>query len=111
MQNPDLLSSEAAVHRQVLKLMGNRFEITVVEESKEAAQEHIAAAIAEIRRIEALLTTFNEESQTALINRLAGIRPVQVDREVFELIRRSKRISDLTQGAFDLTYGSIDKRL
>jgi len=34
-----------------------------------------------------------------------------VDKEVFELIRRSKRISELTQGAFDITYGSIDKRL
>jgi len=36
---------------------------------------------------------------------------VQVDNEVFELIRRSKKISGITQGAFDITYGSIDKRL
>lgn len=107
----DLRSPAPTAHRQVIKLMGNRFEITVVHEKAAEAQAHIAAAVAEIRRIEALLTTFNEESQTALINRCAGIQPVKVDREVFDLIQRSKRISYLTQGAFDISYGSIDKRL
>ena len=46
-----------------------------------------------------------------LINANAGIQPVQVDKEVFDLIYRSKKISQLTQGAFDITYGSVDKRL
>ena len=107
----EFLSSAPTARRQVLKLMGNRFEITVVHGKEDEAQAHIAAAVAEIRRIEALLTTYNEESQTALINRYAGIQPVKVDRELFDLIQRSKRISDLTQGAFDISYGSIDKRL
>lgn len=107
----NLLCGLATAQKLVLKLMGNRFELTVVAEDKVEAEAHLAAAVAEIRRIESLLTTFNEESQTARINRFAGIRPVSVDREVFELIKRSKRLSDLTQGAFDLTYGSVDKRL
>jgi thiamine biosynthesis lipoprotein len=37
--------------------------------------------------------------------------PVRVSRETFSLIQRSIRISEVTQGAFDITYGSIDKRL
>lgn len=98
------------IHKQVLKLMGNRFELSVVSENETWANEQIDEAVNEIRRIEKLLTTFNEESQTAQINALAGIEPVKVDREVFELIQRSIRISALTQGAFDITYGSIDKR-
>lgn len=96
---------------QSLKLMGNMFTITVVSRSQAEAQTLIDCAACEIRRIEALLTTFNEQSQTALINRNAGIGPVQVDAEVFELIRRSIAISQITQGAFDLTYGSIDRKL
>ena len=91
--------------------MGNRFEISVVAEDPLVAKESINAAVEEIRRIERLLTTFDESSQTNCINKNAGIAPVKVDKEVFELIRRSKRISELTQGAFDITYGSIDKRL
>lgn len=99
------------VFKEVTKLMGNRFEFTVVADDENKAGECIAAAIDEVRRIEKLFTTFDESSQTNLINRNAGIKPVKVDREVFELIKRSKKISDITQGAFDITYGSIDKRL
>ena len=61
------------------KLMGNSFEITVVTDDEKTAQHPIDAAIEEIRRIEKLLTTFNEESQTNLINQNAGIQPVEVD--------------------------------
>lgn len=91
--------------------MGNRFEITVVSNDALWANKRIDEAVAEISRIEQLLTTFNETSQTAAINAHAGLKPVAVDREVYDLIYRSLKISELTQGAFDITYGSIDKRL
>lgn len=91
--------------------MGNRFEISVVADDANWASERIDEAVAEISRIEALLTTYADTSQTQRINRNAGIRPVPVEREVFDLIRRSLRLSDLTQGAFDITYGSLDTRL
>lgn len=96
---------------QSLKLMGNNFTITVVAEDNSSAQNYIEAAVGEIRRIEKLLTTFNDESQTSRINDNAGIQPVVVDKEVYGLIERSKSISKITQGAFDITYGSIDKSL
>lgn len=99
------------LHQKVVKLMGNRFEISVVHEDKNWAEERIEEAIEEIRRIEKLLTTFSDDSQTNQINANAGEKPVKVDKEVFDLIQRSIRISNLTQGAFDITYGSIDKSL
>ena len=97
-------------HTEVLKLMGNRFEFTAVAQSKSAAFFAVEVGINEVRRIENLLTTFNETSVTAQINEYAGIKPVQVPAEVFELIFRASKISDITQGAFDITYGSIDKK-
>lgn len=99
------------IQKRVLKLMGNRFELSVVSNDEVWGQQCIDAAISEISRIEKLLTTFSDDSQTNAINRNAGIAPVKVDREVFNLIKRSIKISELTQGAFDITYGSIDKRL
>ncbi|HCY90091.1 MAG TPA: thiamine biosynthesis protein ApbE [Chitinophagaceae bacterium] len=101
------------IYKRVLKLMGNRFEISVVaaEQDTEFAEHAIDAAVEEIQRIEQLLTTYREDSQTIAVNLMAGIRPVQVDREFFDLVARSVRLSSLTQGAFDITYGSIDKRL
>jgi thiamine biosynthesis lipoprotein len=93
------------------RLMGNSFEITVVADDETWANEKLRLAVEEIKRIEKLLTTFNESSQTNQINQQAGIASVKVDREVFELIERSIRISKVTDGAFDITYGSIDKKL
>ena len=105
------LVHSSQIYSKVQKLMGNRFEISVVSEDEKWANERIESAILEIHRIEQLLTTFKPTSQTNQINVQAGIKPVRVDKEVFELIQRSLKISNLTQGAFDITYGSIDKSL
>lgn len=94
-----------------MKLMGNHFEFSVVSENELWANTCIDRAITEVQRIEQLLTTFRDSSQTNQINAMAGIEPVRVDAEVFNLIERAQKISELTQGAFDITYGSIDKRL
>jgi thiamine biosynthesis lipoprotein len=103
--------TEKKVFRRALKLMGNRFEISVVGVDEEWAEARIDVAIEEIRRIERLLTTYDDNSETNLINRNAGCTPVKVSDETFQLIERSIRISRLTQGAFDITYGSVDRRL
>lgn len=98
-------------YNRVLKLMGNRFEFTVLANNQSAGEKAIDAAIAEVKRIEELLSTFKDSSQTSLINQYAGVKPVQVDQEVIDLIQRAQKISDITQGAFDISYGSIDKSL
>lgn len=99
------------IHRRVERLMGNRFEISVVSSNADWASARLDEAVAEISRIERLLTTYRDDSQTNQINANAGVRFVPVDSEVFALIERSLRLSALTQGAFDITYGSLDKRL
>lgn len=103
-------SAGLQVFKKGMHLMGNHFEISIVTHDETWAHECINKAVAEIQRIEQLLTTFNDNSQTNLINRYAGIQPVKVDKEVFNLIERANRISSITQGSFDISYGSIDKR-
>ncbi len=98
------------IFKRGMKLMGNHFEISVVADEEKWANERIDEAVTEIQRIEKLLTTYSETSQTFLINENAGIAPIKVDEEVLGLIARAQRISALTQGAFDITYGSFDKR-
>lgn len=107
----DIVCIAPSVYRRVLKLMGNRFEISVVAEDEKEATVFIDAAVKEIQRIEKLLTTFSETSQTNLINNNAGLQPVKVDRELFDLLVRCRRVSEITQGAFDVTYGSAVKDL
>lgn len=99
------------LYRRSTRLMGNQFEFAIVAGDDTWAQSVIDQGIAEVQRIEKLLTTYNDSSETNLINKNAGIKPVKVSREVFDLIDRSNKISSITQGAFDITYGSIDKKL
>lgn len=90
--------------------MGNQFEFTAVHVSLDICMLAVQKGIQEVKRIEQLFTTFSEDSITALINKNAGVSPVKVPDEVFQLLLRCQRISVLTQGAFDITYGSVDKK-
>lgn len=99
------------VFKKGLLLMGNNFEISVVAHDELWALEKIDLAVKEIQRIEQLLTTYNDQSETNLINQNAGLKPVKVSAETLQLIQRSLRISEITQGAFDISYGSVDKSL
>ncbi len=95
--------------KRTLKLMGSRFEITVIAENTELGDQYIEEAVAEITRIERLISSWNPESQTSEINRQAGIIPVKVDLELYQLIERANGISNLTDGAFDISYASMDR--
>ncbi|WP_163707634.1 FAD:protein FMN transferase [Mangrovibacterium lignilyticum] len=89
--------------------MGSRFDITVVAENETEGNSYIDMAIGEIQRIEKLISSWDQNSQTSAINRNSGIIPVQVDPELFQLIERAIAISKLTDGAFDITYASMDR--
>src|SRR5580698_8712686 len=104
-------NNDLNIFRRSLRLMGNRFEISVVGGDAIWAHDRIDSAIAEINRVEKLLSALSDDSQVTEINRNAGIRPVKVSAEIFRLIERALEISELTQGAFDITYNAVNKNI
>jgi len=90
-------------------LMGSSFEITVVAEDEDFAKESLAIAKKEIIRIENLISSWDQKSETSRINKNAGIGAVEVSKELFDLIFRAQQISKLSSGAFDLTFAAVDK--
>jgi len=90
-------------------LMGGRFDITIVAKDSLAAEENIDAVIAEISRIEYLISDWKPETQVSQVNVNAGIRPVKVDQEVLELAERAIHISELTHGAFDISFAAMER--
>lgn len=95
--------------KQTARLMGSPFEITVVSTNEELGYINIQEAIGEISRIEKLISSWDQNSETFLVNKNAGIKPVKVSLELFKLIERCKQISDITNGAFDISYAALDK--
>ena len=94
------------IFRRTIRLMGNRFEISVVGKDAVWADDCIDNAITEIARVEKLLGAFSDESKMNEINRNAGIKPVKINAEILRLIDRSIKISELTHGSFDITYNA-----
>ena len=94
--------------KRTMKLMGSRFDITVVAKDPIEGEEYINLAVSEITRIEKLISSWDPNSQTSEINKNAGVKPVKVDAELFNLIQRGIGISTLTDGAFDISYASMD---
>jgi len=103
------LVPKAIIFRRSVRLMGNQVEISVVGNDPHWADERIDIAIAEINRVEKLLSTFSDDSTINQVNRNAGERPVKVASEIFRLVDRALQISELTHGAFDITYNTSDK--
>ena len=103
------LFSQEVMQRRAVKLMGSRFDLTIVAQDAATANSYIDDAIMEIGRIERLISSWDPRSQCSEINRNAAIKPVKVDLELFQLIQRANEISQITDGAFDISYASIDK--
>ncbi len=89
--------------------MGSSFELTLVHEDPEEAERLIDESIAEIDRVEHLISSWNKDSQTSQINKMAGIKPQSISKELYDLIERANTIARLTDGAFDISYASVDK--
>ena len=89
--------------------MGGRFDITIVAQDSATAKENIDAVVAEITRIENLISDWKPTSQVSEVNQNAGIRPVKVDKEVFELTQRALEFSRITKGAFDISFAAMDR--
>ncbi|MFT6873751.1 MAG: thiamine biosynthesis lipoprotein [Roseivirga sp.] len=103
------IAQQPQKHHKLLELMGSRFEISAFHSDAQLAWDGINAAVNEITRIERLISSWDPNSQTSLINQNAGIKPVKVDTELFQLIQRAVQISAITDGAFDISYASMDR--
>ena len=90
-------------------LMGSHFTFTVVAENDSVGQRALRAGLGEVQRIDRLMSFWDSTSEVVRINRLAGVQPVTVSAETFDLINRTLRLSRLSDGAFDITFASADK--
>ena len=99
----------ARAYTRAAHLMGSHFTFTAVSADDSLAWRALRAGLRETQRIDHLFSYWDSTSQIVKINKLAGIRPVVVDAEVYDLIARTLKISQLSGGAFDITFASGDK--
>ena len=88
-------------------IMGTRISVEVWNDVPAAGAAAIDTVIAEMHRIDELMSVYKPESQLSRVNRDAAQSPVKVDPELAQLISRALEFSEMSGGAFDITYASV----
>jgi thiamine biosynthesis lipoprotein len=89
-----------------LQAMATRFELALNGDSTSlrAAGEE---ALADIARIESMLSLYKPTSEVAVINARAANEPVRVSAEMFALLQRAILLCRETRGTFDITIAPL----
>lgn len=95
--------------RHHCRLMGSAFEFIVIAADEQEADIFFKAGKEEVFRIEKLLTEFSPDSETARINAMEAHKIYTINAEVYSLLERCKKLSEISQGAFDITIGPLKK--
>ncbi|MBA3613260.1 MAG: FAD:protein FMN transferase, partial [Nitrospirales bacterium] len=101
----DACLAKSALIKRSQYLMGTLVFVTGVASDEETAKTAVSAGLAEIRRIEHLMSTWIPTSELSKVNAAAGREPVQVSQETFEVLMRSLEMAKLTQGGFNVAVG------
>jgi thiamine biosynthesis lipoprotein len=93
--------------RDSFSAMGTEISFAVFTDDDEGAHRAITAGFDEIKRLEALMTTWSDTSDVSRINQNAGVKAVPVSRETIEVIDAAEKSSKLSDGAFDITFYAL----
>ena len=94
---------------KTVNLMGSVFQIIIVDKDSSSAKLNIQKTIDEIERIENLISEWRPETQISQVNQNAGIKPIKVDQEVFEITKKGLWFSEITDGSFDISIVAMDR--
>lgn len=87
-------------------IMGTSITVQLWHDDKRAADEAIAAVMAEMHRIDGLMSTWRDDTEMTRVNAQAAQYPVEVSVELYALIEQALAFAPLTSGAFDISYAS-----
>ncbi len=93
--------------REAHYVMGTILELTVDAPSERTGRRWIASAVAEARRLDAELTSFDPESALSRLNEAAGRGAQRVPADLFHVLEISSELSKATGGTFDVTVAPL----
>ncbi len=93
-------------------VMGTQTSLAVVLPREEAnrGREILSSVEAELRRIEALMSTWIEESEISRLNAAPEGEPVPLSADSLEVLRVARQLFDQTKGTFDVTCRPLIER-
>ena len=90
-------------------IMGTQINVELWLDDQDRAMLCAEKVFDEMRRIDALMSPFKENSQLSQVNHQAARHPVEISKELFMLIEQAQEISKLSEGVFDITFASVGR--
>jgi len=87
--------------------MTTRVDMVFWDEDAQHAEQLSQKVFDEFERIDQSMSRYKPESELSKVNRLAGDKAVPVSDELFWILNKSQKISQLSNGAFDMTFASL----
>jgi thiamine biosynthesis lipoprotein len=100
-------SLPAEIFKRNAVLMGTDIEITVSDTHDVSVSAAVDAALQEIERIENEMSEWKQGTPLSLINQDSGKEAVEVPQELFNVISAAQKISELSNGAFDISWAGM----
>jgi len=97
-------------YRQQADVMGTRVAVELWYSERALAERCSAQVFAEMERIDARMSSYKDSSELSRINAQAGHGAVELSAELQQLISSSIHFSEISHGAFDITYASVGYR-
>ncbi|MHB8895140.1 MAG: FAD:protein FMN transferase [Candidatus Geothermincolia bacterium] len=94
-------------HSPTVFAMDTTLDVTIQGRSTAQATQDFEAALALARKIEDETSRFKPASDVSKINAQAGVAPVAVSEDTFNLVKLSIQYGQLTNGAFDITVAPV----
>jgi thiamine biosynthesis lipoprotein len=88
-------------------IMGTRCAVELWATDRAQGEAGIDAVFADMRRIDALMSTYKPDSEISRVNAEAGNGPVAISTELYSLLETAQYYSQLSKGVFDITYASV----
>lgn len=89
--------------------MGSTFTVVLYGSDQKQLEAAADAAFDEVHRLDRLLSNYQPASEWSEVNRTAGVRPVKLSAELFQLLSDCMTYSRQSDGAFDITVGPLMK--
>ncbi len=109
---PTLLCCALPAHAEWVRrvtdgIMGTRITVEVWADDEAKGNQAIEAVLDEMRHIDETMSTYKPTSEVSQVNARAADGPMHISRELFDLLTTARQYSEITDGAFDITYASV----
>jgi thiamine biosynthesis lipoprotein len=90
-------------------VMGTAVHVRAWHEDPVVARAAVEDALAALREVDETMSPYRPRSDLSRVNERAHLEAVRVGQPLLDVLERAAEVSELTEGAFDVTFASVGR--